>query len=108
MLFGGQHFAFDITFFARPGTNAIGSFKCEQRFVAMHDIERRERALELRRELFGGYAHDAMRPFKARDRDLAEVFGVRIELCHLQTTHDLLHGVALHVAVEERFFLFFT
>lgn len=106
MLFGGQYLALAVTIFSRTCADPVGSFERQQWFITMDDIERGKRALEILRELFGRYAHVVTCPRKVRV--LTRVPGVRIELRDLQAAHHLLHGVGLHVPVEQRLFLLFT
>ena len=97
MLLGSQHLALAVTFFTRACADAVGRFERQQRLIAVHNIKRRQRALEILRELFGRYAHVVICPRTVRV--LTRIPGVRIEMRDLQAAHHLLDGVGLHVAV---------
>jgi len=49
VLFRDQHFTFAIPVRTRFGADAVRCLECEQRLIAMHYVQRRERACKLLR-----------------------------------------------------------
>ena len=59
--FGDQHFALVVALAASGSANRVASLDRLQRLVAMDDVDRRERALEVRREVFESEAPSVTR-----------------------------------------------
>ena len=101
----GEHLALGVAVRARGCAYAIGRFQREQRLVAEDGVERLQAAPQVLMDLLG---RDARISSSLAGCAFGAIRFSSSKACNrLQPAQELLHGVGLHVAVEQRLFRLF-